>query len=93
MTLSELLEADAIATEGKTGCLIVPSFDTGHATHQWDKDDPEDVAEARKTFNKLKGLGYSFFRVDPKSGDKGQQIKDFDPAAGKIIATPAFAGG
>lgn len=85
--------ADILPGEGKTGVFIVPSYDTGHAKYEWDKNDPKDIAEARKIFDDKKKQGYSFFRVDPKNGDKGEQIKEFDPGAGKIIAVPAFAGG
>lgn len=94
MDLTSLLDADAVvSTEGKTGCLVVPSFDTGHAKYEWDKDDPDDVAEAKRIFEEKKKQGYSFFRVDPKIGDKGEKIATFDPKAEKIIAVPAFAGG
>lgn len=89
----DLIDADAVASAGKTGCLIVPSHDTGHATYEWDKADPADVAEARKIFAEKKKLGYVAYRVDPKSGDKGAVIKDFDPEAGKVVLLPPFAGG
>lgn len=85
--------ADLLPSAGKTGALIVPSWDTGHAKYEWDKDDPADVEEARKIFNEKKKLGYSAYRVDPKSGDKGEILKEFDPNAGQIIMVPAFKGG
>ena len=85
--------ADILPGAGKTGALIIPSHDTGHAKYEWDKNDPEDVAEARRIFNEKKKQGYSFYRVDPKGGGKGEVIKEFDPNAGQIIAVPAFTGG
>lgn len=93
LDLTSLIDADAVASDGKTGCLIVPKYDEGHAKCEWDKDDPDDVKAARESFEHYKKLGYAFFRVDPKTGDKGEKIAAFDPNAGKIIAVPAFAGG
>lgn len=86
-------DADVTPDAGKTGCLVVPSFDTGHAKYSWDKHDKDDVAKAEKTFNDKLKLGYAAFRVDPKTGDKGEKIKKFDPNAEQIILVPAFAGG
>jgi hypothetical protein len=33
------------------------------------------------------------FKVEGRKGDKGEQIKTFDPKAEKLILTPAMAGG
>lgn len=86
-------EADVLPGAGKTGALIIPSRDTGHAKYEWDKNDPKDVADARAIFNEKKKQGYSFYRVDPKTGDKGEVIREFDPNAGQIFAVAPFAGG
>ncbi len=76
-----------------TGCLIIPTWDKGHAQVNWNKHDPKDVEVARQAFMKQKALGYAAYRVDPKSGDKGEVLKEFDANAEKIILVPPFAGG
>lgn len=78
---------------GKSGVLIIPTYDQGHATFKWDKKDPKDVEIARDAFIKNKARGYSAYRVDPKTGDKGEIIKEFDPNAEQIIMLPPLAGG
>lgn len=85
--------ADTLPRAGKTGALIVPSHDTGHAKYEWDKNDAADVSEARRIFDEKKKQGYSAYRVDPKSGNKGEVIREFDPEAGQVIMVPPFAGG
>lgn len=85
--------ADIHPRAGKTGVLIIPSHDTGHAKYEWDVGSTTDTAEARAHFNAMRKKGYTAYRVDPKSGDKGEIIKEFDPSAGQIIMIPAFAGG
>ena len=93
MTTAELFDADVLPSAGKTGVLIVPKYDEGHAKFEWDSENETDVREAREQFDRLKKLGYSFFLVDPKTGEQGKKVSDFDPKAGKIIAVPAFQGG
>jgi hypothetical protein len=84
--------ADVLPGVGKTGALIVPDA-TGHAKYEWDKEDPADVEEMRKIFNQKKALGFSAYRIDPKTGDKGSIIKEFDPTAERVILVPPMAGG
>lgn len=73
--------------------LIIPSYNEGHAEYRWNKNDPKDVEQAREAFIKQKAKGYLAYRVDPKTGDKGEVIKEFDPSAEKIIMVPPIAGG
>jgi hypothetical protein len=92
LTASDLLETPVDVPPG-TGVLIVPQWDLGHAEFRWDKKDKADVDAARKHFVELKAKGYSAFRVDPKSGDKGEVLKEFDEGAEKIIMVPPVIGG
>lgn len=73
--------------------MIVPSWDEGHAEIRWKKNDPKDIEIARTTFVEKKAKGYMAYRVDPKTGDKGEVLKEFDPNAEQIILLPPFAGG
>ena len=47
--------------------------------------------EAAKRF--LKKKGYRGFRVTGKNGEKGEQMDEFDPAAGRMIMIPPLQGG
>lgn len=89
-----MIDVDDIAPAvGKTGLIIVPSWDEGHAEFNWSRDDEKDVEAARVYFTRMKALGYAAYRADPKTGGKGEVLKEFDPKAEKIIMVPPFAGG
>jgi len=58
----------------------------------WDKDNADEVANAKRTFDELRGKGFTAYSVDDKG--KGKEIlRSFDPAAEKLIMRPAMAGG
>lgn len=58
----------------------------------WDPDNADEVAQARKTFDELRGKRFVAFRVG-RGGKKGEQITEFDPGAEKMILAPPMAGG
>lgn len=58
----------------------------------WDSDNDEEVEAAREQFNSLTGKGYMAYSVTGR-GRKGEQIREFDPDAEKIILAPALRGG
>ncbi len=58
----------------------------------WDPAVPDEVENARSTFDRMRKKGYLAFSVNA-AGDKGEQIREFDPAAGKIIMVPPLQGG
>lgn len=59
----------------------------------WDKDNADEVAAARKTFDELVGeKKFAAFSVDAR-GDQGERIRRFDPEAEKIIIVPPMKGG
>jgi len=41
----------------------------------------------------LRGKGFSAFLVTGAKGEQGEQIREFDPKAGRIILIPALQGG
>lgn len=60
----------------------------------WDANNPEEVENARRQFNFLVGeKKFAAFHVEGDKGDKGQQMRTFDPKAGRIIFVPPLAGG
>jgi hypothetical protein len=59
----------------------------------WDSRNPDEVANAREQFDKLKAKKFVPFSVS-KDGSKGEQIVgDFDPKIERIIFVPPMAGG
>lgn len=66
----------------------------GDTKHIWDKTKPDEVDAARALFDKLtKEKRYMAFRVTDKEGNKGDQMREFDPTAERMILVPAFQGG
>lgn len=65
---------------------------TGDTKTIWDPAKPDEVEAARAQFDALKKKGYIAYAVDEK-GEKGRVISKFDPEAGKVIMSPAMAGG
>ena len=58
----------------------------------WNPDVPVEVAAAKKAFDEAIKKGHLAFAVK-KSGDKGTQVREFDPEAEKIILAPPMRGG
>ena len=65
----------------------------GDVKHIWDPAVPAEVEAARATFDRMTRSGHLAFKVTDGKGKKGEQIRTFDPAAGKIILAPPMAGG
>jgi len=65
----------------------------GDTKIMWDKSKPVEVDTARDTFKRLRKEGYLIYRVVGEKGDKGEQMNEFDPDAGRLIAAPAMTGG
>lgn len=65
---------------------------TGDTKLIWDSDKPDEVENARRSFNELKKKGYGIFHVD-KSGEAAKRMHEFDPDAEKLIAIKPIAGG
>lgn len=60
----------------------------------WDKNNPEEVESAKRQFDFLvKQKKYAAFHVEGDKGDKGAQMREFDPKAERIIFVPPMAGG
>lgn len=65
---------------------------TGHTRTTWDADKPDEVANAKRTFEELTGKRYKAFRVN-KDGSEGSPMTTFDPHAEKMILVPPVVGG
>jgi len=59
----------------------------------WDRGNADEVAAARKAFRDLTGKGFLAYRAEGKRGDQGEQIREFEPEAERIILVRPVQGG
>jgi hypothetical protein len=76
--------------EGKHMLSILDS--TGDVRIIWDPLNAEEVKSTKKQFDDLLKKGYRAYSVNAQ-GEKDRQIREFDPAAEKVILAPALVGG
>jgi len=74
------------------GWMAEMSAKAGDVKTVWNRDNEDEIAAARAQFDSLKAKGYLAFRCNA-NGDKGEQIREFDPTAEAIILTPPLKGG
>lgn len=65
---------------------------TGDTKVIWDKNNRDEVDNARDTYKKMKDKGYMAYSVK-EDGEKKKIIHEFDPEAEKLILTPPLRGG
>ncbi len=65
---------------------------TGDSRIEWDPNVPADVELARKAFDAAKDKKMLIYKTR-RDGSRGEQIKEFDPRAERIVATPQTVGG
>jgi hypothetical protein len=75
-----------------TGMLEIMDH-TGDTKIMWSKDNADEVDAARTQFNTLIAKKFTAFRVVGKDGKPGEQIREFDPTAERIIMSPPVQGG
>lgn len=64
---------------------------TGDTRVEWDPADPESVKIAKAAFKKGREKGHLAYRDN--GGDDREQIRKFDPTAGRIVLVPQTVGG
>ena len=74
------------------GVMQIMDAQYGHKNEVWDPNNGDEVETAQNTFDDLRAKGYIAFRVD-RAGEKAEIMTEFDPEAGKMIMSPAPAGG
>jgi hypothetical protein len=72
--------------------LLQYMSDEGDTRVIWDPDNPDEVDNARRTFTDLVKKGYRAYRVR-RGGEKGEQVREFDPRMERVILAPATVGG
>lgn len=65
---------------------------TGDTRIEWDPAVREEVSIAKKAFEAAKKKGYLTYKLD-SHGNQGELIREFDPRAERIVATPQTVGG
>jgi hypothetical protein len=68
----------------------------GDVELNWTAGSTDEIEAARAAFTAMKGKGFMAYKVTP--GRRGgephrEQIREFDPQAGRIVMTPPLAGG
>lgn len=86
------ISADKTRVKTELDCEIAVMGKEGDLKTIWNPNNTDEVANARRTFTDMRAKGYLAFKVDAK-GDKGEQMNEFDPGAGKVIMVPPFQGG
>jgi hypothetical protein len=75
------------------GLMSTLDRDAGDHRVMWDQGNEEEVEAARRTFRDLTRKGYLAYRATGKRGEQGEQIREFDPAAERIILVKPNQGG
>lgn len=65
---------------------------TGDTRIEWDPNDADEVKMAKAAFDKAK-KGKMLIYKTRRDGSRGEQIREFDPNAERIIATRQTVGG
>lgn len=62
---------------------------------RWSADNAHEVASARRTFDELKGQGFTAHVVTGPKGARttGEVMREFDPAAERVVMVPTMVPG
>lgn len=77
--------------EGKSVIEIMDP--TGDTKLIWDSSNPDEVENAKRTFDDLKEKGFIAYSVQGRKGEKGEVLQAFDETAERIIMAPPMQGG
>lgn len=91
-TLAKLRTVEALADVPKGHPVMEIMDHTGDTKKTWDPTKPVEVEDARRSFEELRKKGYAAYKVN-EDGTSGEQIREFDPQAGRVILRPPMAGG
>jgi hypothetical protein len=88
-------KVESIETEElPPGCGLLAVMDhTGDTRIIWNRDNADEVANARRTFDDLRAKGFDVFSVRGKEGEKAELMATFNPDAERLIASPRMQGG
>ena len=75
------------------GLMSALDRDAGDQRVMWDRENEDEVEAARRMFRDLTRKGYLAYKATGKRGEQGEQIRDFDPDAERIILVKPNQGG
>jgi len=90
-TASPDIDLDQIPEGHGLMSMLTPKH--GDLRVMWDRGNYEETAAARATFDRMVGEGHIAYRAEGKKGDRGEVMRNFDPAAERIIMVKQNQGG
>lgn len=82
-------ELDDVPADGRSEMSVMGK--EGDTKFTWNPKDETEVEAAKATWDLYKSKGFAAFRM--KRSNKGDQMHDFDPKAGRILFIPPMQGG
>jgi hypothetical protein len=89
----QVVETKSVKKTAARGGVLEIMDHTGDTKIMWSKDNEDEIDAARTQFDTLVKKGYTAFRVTGKDGKPGEQIREFDPKAERIILSPPVQAG
>lgn len=88
--IKPMAEAALAGVPAGHGVISKLTSDDGDFRHTWDPDDDDSVDNARQAFNDLRRTGYMLYKAGP---GRREQMREFDPQAGQVVAVRPSRGG
>lgn len=84
---------ETLRSRVREGALLFEIMDhSGDTKKIWDPSKAVEVDDAKRSFEHFTSKGYRAFRTNDK-GDQGDQMREFDPQAGRVVFVPQMQGG
>ena len=85
-----LVFSESVEGADKWHALIIPDT-TGDTKIMWTQGNADEVATAKRSFDDLRAKGFMIYKA-AKDGNRGELMREFDPAAELLIAVPPIVG-
>jgi hypothetical protein len=85
-------EAERYAAGAFDGVLMTLDH-TGDTRVMWDRHNPAEVDIAKAAFAKAQKSGALIYKAEGKKGERGEQIREFDPDVERMVVVPRIVGG
>jgi hypothetical protein len=92
-TVNTVTIAEEAKLEADQSLMSWPDPNEGDVKKIWSRNNPDEVADARRSFDDLVGKGFRAFRVTGEDGERGGSMRSFDPKAERMILIPPMVGG
>lgn len=78
---------------GRYDGVIETPDKTGDTKIMWDRRNPDEVAMARAAFDTAMTRRAMVYKAEGKEGTRGEQIREFDETAERLVVVPQIVGG